>query len=59
MQSEKLYTPAQLANADCTMAFLARLPKERQSMAVILANVFIAGMEAQERLTNQRPSPGG
>lgn len=46
MKSEKAYTPAQLDNADRTMALLATLPENRRSMAITMANAFIAGMEA-------------
>ena len=50
MKSEKAYTPAQLDNADRTMALLATLPENRRSMAITMANAFIAGMEAQARI---------
>ena len=38
MKSEKAYTPAQLDNADRTMALLATLPENRRSMAITMAN---------------------
>lgn len=40
MKSEKAYTPAQLDNADRTMALLATLPENRRSMAITMANAF-------------------
>lgn len=52
MKSEKAYTPAQLDNADRTMALLATLPENRRSMAITMANAFIAGMEAQARIAD-------
>ena len=53
MKPEKTYTPEQLANADRAMAFLAGLPDGQRSMAVTVASAFIAGMEAQTRLSAQ------
>ncbi len=53
MKPDKTYTPAQLENADRAMAFLASLPDGQRSMVVTVASAFIAGMEAQTRLTAQ------
>lgn len=57
MKSEKAYTPAQLDNADRTMALLATLPENRRSMAIAMANAFIAGMEAQARIAAAQAEP--
>ena len=57
MKSEKAYTPAQLDNADRTMALLATLPENRRSMAITMANAFIAGMEAQARIAAAQAEP--
>jgi hypothetical protein len=57
MKSEKAYTAAQLDNADRTMAFLATLPESCRSMAIAMANAFIAGMEAQARIDATQAEP--
>ena len=49
--------PAQLDNADRTMALLATLPENRRSMAITMANAFIAGMEAQARIAAAQAEP--
>lgn len=51
---EKQYTPEQLANAEQLVKTLAQLPEDRQSAVTMMANAFIAGMEAQERLASAR-----
>lgn len=53
MKPEKTYTPDQLAFAARALAYLASLPEDRRSWAVMAANAFISGMEAQARLTAQ------
>lgn len=58
MKPEKTYTPEQLANADRAMAFLASLPDGQRSMVVTVASAFIAGMEAQTRLSAQERVTG-
>ena len=50
-------TPAQLDNADRTMALLATLHENRRSMAITMANAFIAGMEAQARIAAAQAEP--
>ena len=57
MQTEKTYTPKQLATVDRMLDFLAKLPKDRRSMVVMAANAFIAGMEAQTQLASQTERP--
>lgn len=46
------YTPAQLADAEKLAKTLAELPQDKQSTVTMMANAFIAGMEAQARLAN-------
>ena len=48
--TEKSLTPEQLADAEKLAKTLAELPKEKQSTVTMMANAFIAGMEAQARL---------
>lgn len=49
---EKKYTPEQLADAEKLAKTLAELPQDRQSTVTMMANAFIAGMEAQARLAS-------
>lgn len=51
MQTIKTYTPEQLTNAEKMLSSLAALPKDEQRTAIMVANAFIEGMKAQERLT--------
>ena len=50
METKKTYTPEQLASAAKMMDLLEALPEDRRFMTVMIANAFIAGMEAQERM---------
>ena len=49
---EKEYTPEQLADAERLAESLSELPADKQSTVIMMANAFIAGMEAQARLLN-------
>lgn len=49
---EGKYTKEQLANAETLVKTLSELPPEKQSTVTMMANAFIAGMEAQARLAN-------
>lgn len=49
---EKQYTPEQLANAEELAKTLSELSPEKQSTVTMMANAFIAGMEAQARLAS-------
>lgn len=49
---EKKYTPEQLANAEELVKTLSELPQDKQSTVTMMANAFIAGMEAQARLAS-------
>lgn len=48
----KTYTPEQLADAEKLAKTLAELPQDKQSTVTMVANAFIAGMEAQARLAS-------
>lgn len=48
----KTYTPEQLADAEKLAKTLAELPQDKQSTVTMMANAFIAGMEAQARLAS-------
>lgn len=48
----KKYTPEQLADAEKLAKTLAELPQDKQSTVTMMANAFIAGMEAQARLAS-------
>ena len=49
MKKEKPYTPEQLADAEKLAQTLSELPEDQQSTVTMLANAFIAGMEAEQR----------
>ena len=49
---EKKYSPEQLADAEKLAKTLSDLPPEKQSTVTLMANAFIAGMEAQARLAS-------
>lgn len=49
--AETKYTEEQLQNAEELVSILKSLPEEKRSTVVMMANSFIAGMEAQARLT--------
>jgi hypothetical protein len=57
MAEARKYTKEQLANAEELAKMLSELPHEEQSATVMVANAFIAGMEAQARLTKARLEP--
>lgn len=50
--TEKQFTPEQLANAEELARTLSELPPDKQSTVTMMANAFIAGMEAQARLAS-------
>lgn len=47
---ENAYTPEQLANAEKMFKLLSALPKDKQNTVVMIANTFMEGMKAQERI---------
>jgi len=49
---ERKYSPEQLANAETLAKTLSELPPEKQSTVTMMANAFIAGMEAQARIAS-------
>jgi hypothetical protein len=54
MAKVKEYTKEQMTNAEELAKLLYTLPHEEQSATVMMANAFIAGMEAQARLMKAR-----
>ena len=50
--AETKYTEEQLQNAEELVSILKSLPEDKRSTVVMMANSFIAGMEAQARLTS-------
>lgn len=52
----KTYTPEQLANAERLFDLLAKLPEDKQCTVTMVANVFMEGMKAQERLAASQAS---
>lgn len=54
--SEKKYTPELLANAEEMARLLSEMPKEKQAVVTMMANSFIAGMEAQKALSSGTPA---
>lgn len=50
--AEVKYTLEQLADADKLAKTLSELSPEKRSTVIMMANAFIAGMEAQARLAN-------
>ena len=49
--AETKYTIEQMADAERLAKILSELPEDKRSTVVMMANSFIAGMEAQARLT--------
>lgn len=47
---ENAYTPEQLANAETMFKLLSALPEDKQNTVVMIANTFMEGMKAQERI---------
>ena len=52
MAESKKYTQTQMANAEELAKILCNLPDEKRSTVTMMANAFIAGMEAQARLAS-------
>ena len=52
MFNTKQYTREQIANAEELAALISKMPAEKQSAVIMMANAFIAGMEANARLTS-------
>lgn len=50
---ESNFAPEQLADAEKLAKTLAELPQDRQATVIMMANAFVAGMEAQVRLTSR------
>lgn len=50
MQTDKAYTPEQLANAERLFDALSKLPGDKQNTVAMIANAFLEGMKAQERI---------
>lgn len=57
--AESRYTEEQLKNADEMAKVLSELPKEKQATVAMMANAFIAGMEAQARMTAAKAQANG
>lgn len=56
MPKVKTYTPEQLVSADWLFKTLSALPEDKQRTVSMVANVFMEGMAAQERLSEaERP----
>lgn len=49
---ENAYTPEQLANAEKMFKLLSALPEEKQNAVAMIANAFMEGMKAQERISS-------
>lgn len=50
MAENRKITPDQMADAEAMARKLAELPQEKQTAVVMMANAFIAGLEAQVKL---------
>lgn len=50
MTKEKRYTTEQLSDAEQMAKALASVPKDKKDIVVMMANSFMAGMEAQKAL---------
>lgn len=50
---ESNFAQQKLADADKLIKTITELPKERQSTVAMVMNAFIAGMEAQARVTSR------
>lgn len=50
MANKMKYTAEQLSDAEKMAETLARIPKEKRILVVMMTNSFIAGMEAQEAI---------
>jgi len=50
---ESNFAPEKLADADKLAESLAKLPTDRRDAVIMMANAFVAGMEAQVRLTSR------
>lgn len=56
----KTYTPEQLANADHLFKMLSALPEDKQRLTTMVANAFLEGMNAQDKLvTASRTTASG
>lgn len=53
MDARTSYSPSQLTDAEAMARKLAELPQEKQAAVVMMANAFMAGLEAQARLAAQ------
>lgn len=54
---KKKYTPEQMADAGWLLDVIESVPKEKQPLMTVIADVFISGMRAQERLTAANGQP--
>lgn len=48
MNDRKTYTAAELNSAEKLMQILSSIPEEKRTILVMMANSFMAGMEAKE-----------
>ncbi len=48
MNNRKTYTAAELNSAEKLMKILSSIPEEKRTILIMMANSFMAGMEAKE-----------
>lgn len=48
--AERKYTAEQLSDAERMAAVLASIPEDKKTLVVMMANSFMAGMEAQRAI---------
>lgn len=48
MNDRKTYTAAELNSAEKLMKILSSIPEEKRTILIMMANSFMAGMEAKE-----------
>lgn len=54
MNDRKTYTAAELNSAEKLMQILSSIPEEKRTILVMMANSFMAGMEAKEYMKKHR-----
>ena len=52
--TEKKYSPEQLTNTEELAKSLSKLTPDKQAAVTMIANAFIAGMEAQSQLVSNK-----
>nr|UWG22131.1 MAG: hypothetical protein [Bacteriophage sp.] len=50
MKDRKTYTAAELNSAERLMQILSTIPEDKRTIVVMMANSFVAGMEAREHM---------